>query len=91
MALEDDTAEARREFEDSCPTHALPSDSVVNDILRYEAAAEKKFDWALQKLLESQAAATEGPGASERLGFKRSLGCCRGVRPAPSSSAPTKV
>jgi hypothetical protein len=27
---------------------------VVNDILRYEAAAEKRFDWALQKLLESQ-------------------------------------
>ena len=42
------------ELENSFPTHALPSDSVVNDILRYEAAAEKRFDWALQKLLESQ-------------------------------------
>ena len=42
------------EVEDSRPTHALPSDSVVNNILRYEAAAEKEFDWALQKLLESQ-------------------------------------
>jgi hypothetical protein len=27
---------------------------------------------------------------SERLGFKRPLGCCRGVRPALSSSTPTK-
>ena len=42
------------EFEDSLPTHALPSDSVIDNILRYEAAAQKKYDWALQKLLESQ-------------------------------------
>lgn len=34
--------------------HALPSDYVINDIFRYETAAQKKFDWALQKLLESQ-------------------------------------
>jgi hypothetical protein len=33
------------------PYAALPPDSVVNDILRYETAAEKKFNWALQKLL----------------------------------------
>ena len=43
-----------QEVEDSYPTHALPADSVITDILRYEAAAEKKFDWALQRLLESQ-------------------------------------
>ena len=43
-----------KEFEDSRPTHALPSDSVLDNVLRYEAAAQKRFDWALQKLLESQ-------------------------------------
>jgi hypothetical protein len=54
MALEEVPRMLEEELEDSRPTYALPSDSVVSDILRYETAAEKKFDWALQKLLESQ-------------------------------------
>ena len=54
MALEEGRRMMEEEVEDSYPTHALPPDSVVNDILRYETAAQKKFDWALQKLLESQ-------------------------------------
>jgi hypothetical protein len=54
MALEGVPRMLEEELENSFPTHALPSDSVVNDILRYEAAAEKRSDWALQKLLESQ-------------------------------------
>lgn len=54
MALEDRRRMIEEEFEDNQPTHALPPDSVVDDIFRYETAAQKKFDWALQKLLESQ-------------------------------------
>jgi hypothetical protein len=54
MALEGVPRWLEEELEDSRPMYALPSDSVVNDILRYETAAEKEFDWALQKLLESQ-------------------------------------
>lgn len=33
---------------------ALPPEPAMNKILHYERAAQKKFDWALQKLLESQ-------------------------------------
>lgn len=54
MVLENLRSIIEQEFEDSRPTHALPSDSVVNDILRYETAAQKQFDWALKNLLESQ-------------------------------------
>ncbi len=54
MALEEVPGMLEEELEDSRPTYALPSDSVVSDILRYETAAEKEFDWALQKLRESQ-------------------------------------
>jgi hypothetical protein len=54
MALEGVPRWLEEELEDSRPMYALPSDSVVSDILRYETAAEKEFDWALQKLLESQ-------------------------------------
>jgi len=54
MALEEGRRMIEEEVEDSYPTHALPPDSVVNDILRYETAAQKEFDWALQKLRESQ-------------------------------------
>ncbi len=34
--------------------HALPPEAAMNQILRYEKAAQKKSDWALQRLLESQ-------------------------------------
>jgi hypothetical protein len=54
MALEGAPRMLEEKLDDSLPTHALPSDCVVNDILRYEAAAQKEFDWALQKLRESQ-------------------------------------
>lgn len=33
---------------------ALPPEQTMDKILRYETAAQKKFDWALQKLQESQ-------------------------------------
>ncbi len=54
IALRETHRTIEKEFEDSCPTHALPPDSVINDILRYETAAQKKFDWTLQKLREFQ-------------------------------------
>ena len=44
MALEGAPRMLEEELEDSRPTHALPSDSVIDNILRYEAAAQKKFD-----------------------------------------------
>ena len=34
--------------------HALPGEAEVEQILRYDKALQKKYDWALQKLLESQ-------------------------------------
>jgi hypothetical protein len=34
--------------------HALPPEAAMNKTFRCEQAAQKKFDWALQKLLESQ-------------------------------------
>ena len=34
--------------------HALPSEATMNSILRCERRAQKKLDWALQRLLESQ-------------------------------------
>jgi hypothetical protein len=40
--------------EDYYAMHAIPSELAMNKILQYERAAQKKFDWALQKLLESQ-------------------------------------
>jgi hypothetical protein len=40
--------------EDYYAGHALPPEAAMNQILRYEKAAQKKFDWALQRLLESQ-------------------------------------
>jgi hypothetical protein len=40
--------------EDYYAGHALPPEAAMNQILRYENAAQKKFDWALQRLLESQ-------------------------------------
>jgi hypothetical protein len=54
MGLEDLPRRLEEELDDSLPTYDLPSGSVVSDILRYETAAEKEFDWALQKLRESQ-------------------------------------
>ena len=54
MALEKVQRMTEEEVEDSYPKNALPPDSVINDILRYETAAQKKLDWAQQKLLESQ-------------------------------------
>jgi hypothetical protein len=54
MALAATHRMTNEEVADSYPTHSLPSDYVIDDIFRYEAAAEKKFDWALHKLRESQ-------------------------------------
>ena len=34
--------------------HALPPEAAMNSILRCERRAQKKLDWALQRLLESQ-------------------------------------
>jgi hypothetical protein len=54
MALEKVQRMTEEEVEDSYPMNALPPDSVINEVFRCETAAQKKFDWALQKLLESQ-------------------------------------
>jgi len=40
--------------EDYYAGNALPQDAAMNKILRYEKAAQKKYDWALQQLLASQ-------------------------------------
>jgi hypothetical protein len=61
MALENARRMAEEEAEDSFPINALPPDSVINDIFRYETAAQKQFDWALQKLLESQQRRRKAP------------------------------
>jgi hypothetical protein len=41
-------------IDDYHASKALPPELVMNQILRYEKAAQKKLDWALQRLLESQ-------------------------------------
>jgi hypothetical protein len=46
------TEEEKRE--DFIAIRALPPDAIMNKILRYEKAAQKKYDWALQRLLQSQ-------------------------------------
>ena len=51
MVCEDRRWGLEKELEDPRPTYDLTSDSVVNNILRYEAAAEKEFDWALRSSL----------------------------------------
>lgn len=45
---------AHQMSEDYYAMHAIPSEAAMNKILGYEKAAQKKFDWALQKLLKSQ-------------------------------------
>jgi hypothetical protein len=64
MALKETHRMTEEEFEDSLPTNALPPDSVINHIFRYEAAAQKNFDWALQKLLESQQKRQKGQASA---------------------------
>ena len=61
MALEERQRMTEKEFEDYHPMNALPPDSAINDIFRYETAAQKKFDWALQRLLESQQRRRKAP------------------------------
>jgi len=36
------------------PARTLPEEDDMDQILRYDRAVQKKFDWAQQKLLESQ-------------------------------------
>jgi hypothetical protein len=43
-----------RMAEDYYAENSLPPEVTMNKILRYERAVQKKLDWALQKLLESQ-------------------------------------
>jgi len=40
--------------DDYYAAHALPPEAAMNSILRCEKRAQKKLDWALQRLLESQ-------------------------------------
>jgi hypothetical protein len=40
--------------EDYYAENALPPETIMNKILRYERSVQRKLDWALQKLLESQ-------------------------------------
>ena len=41
----------RNDYRDAC---VLPQEDDLDQLLRYDRALQKKFDWALQKLLESQ-------------------------------------
>jgi hypothetical protein len=44
----------KKKEDDYHAAHALPQEDDLDQILRYDRALQKKFDWALQKLLESQ-------------------------------------
>jgi hypothetical protein len=59
--------------EDYYAMDALPSELALNKILQYETVAQKKFDWALQKLLESQQRRRKVQVPSERLDFELSI------------------
>ena len=52
---------------------ALPREEDMDQLLRYDRALQKKFDWALQKLLESQKRRKKAQAPRERSGFKRSV------------------
>jgi hypothetical protein len=49
------------ELEDYHAIHALPLETNMNKIFQYETAAQKKLDWALQKLRESQERRQKAP------------------------------
>ncbi len=44
----------RQKIDDYQAARALPAEGDMDQILRYDRALQKKFDWALQRLLESQ-------------------------------------
>jgi hypothetical protein len=44
----------QKKVDDHHAAHALPEEGNMDQILRYDRALQKKFDWALQRLLESQ-------------------------------------
>jgi hypothetical protein len=44
----------KQKADDHNAAHALPEEDDMDQILRYDRALQKKFDWALQRLLESQ-------------------------------------
>ena len=44
----------KKKWSDHEAAHALPLEDDMDQLLRYDRALQKKFDWALQKLLESQ-------------------------------------
>ena len=44
----------KKKADDYHAARALPQEGDMDQILRYDRALQKKFDWALQKLLESQ-------------------------------------
>src|SRR5262249_15711265 len=46
--------------------HAIPSEARMNQILRYERAAQKKFDWAYQRLMDLQLRRKENQLSDER-------------------------
>ena len=45
------TEKKRNDYHDA---RALPQEEEMDQLLRYDKALQKKYDWALQKLLESQ-------------------------------------
>ena len=52
--IEASFAVGKMKREDYFARHALPPEPAMNLTHRYERAAQKKIDWALEKLLESQ-------------------------------------
>jgi len=50
--------------------HAFPGEGDMAQILRYDRALQKKFDWALQRLLESQARRKRAQPPADILRFK---------------------
>lgn len=52
----------------------FPQEDDLDELLRYDKALQKKFDWAQQKLLESQQRRQKAQAPPERSGFKRPAG-----------------
>ena len=59
----------RNDYRDAC---VLPQEDDLDKLLRCDKALQKKYDWALQRLLESQQRRQKAQAPPEPSGFKRS-------------------
>ena len=53
-AVAEEFASSQQREEDYYAENALAPEAIMNKILRYERSVQRKLDWVLQKLLESQ-------------------------------------